>query len=148
MTRHLFLTVLLLGSCSSAPFAPDTPVPSEARIRKLARIDRAVTTPPRTDLEIQVFPRVILAGSGVWVRCFVPRLAEHRWLAYGIARRRVSWVALDGAEAPSAFELLIEPVACGTHTAFCETQSAGHRSDRRTFTLESLGSCNSGEDWK
>lgn len=119
MGRLLLALFVALTACAQA--APRTPAP-----------------PPAPTITLRVTPPMVLAGHAVWITCYVPEALGLGWIRYGIDGLRVS-----GPESVQHVQnrLLIEPVPCGTWTAFCQfIQRESRRAQQRTHTLDA-GSC-------
>ena len=114
-------------------YKPDTPHPTAARIAELAKIDK-----PLEDydgpFEVIIYPQVLLAGSGVRVRCMVPVSHRANEIRYGIQNLSMSEGPADKYE----FVRTFERVPCGTWVASC-ILSDGKRRDKE-FTA--IGDCN------
>lgn len=89
---------------------------------------------------VDVYPRVLIAGGTVRLRCSVPRQAENRQLDYGIEGLSASSVPLEGESAAVTRQVYLQHVPCGVGDAYCAvTRSDG--STRRAVQALSIAGC-------
>ena len=94
----------------------------------------------KTEFRVTLLPRIILAGSGVWVTCYVPE-------RYKASKLRLDFEGMGGMETPGAPPIqtrrLFEGVPCGTWNVTCAILTAEGRL-QRSERLEVKGECNDG----
>lgn len=113
---------LCANGCGPRPYVAPRLHPTPEQISELARLERPPVTAPAASLEVTLMPRVILAGTAVWVTCYVPASSKARAVRYGLEGVRMSQQPIDGIQ----YRLLAERVPCGTWVATCAL-STGER---------------------
>lgn len=89
-------------------------------------------------VSIKVLPRVVMAGGAMRITCKVPRRAENRKLAAGIANYTSTERQLDGEESRITWEFLFDHMPCGVGPAFCAV-SGTDRDQLATQPIEIAG---------
>lgn len=143
MREVIALLALLSCGCRPYRFVPETPHPSMDRIRELAQVAAAPASTVR-ELTLTIYPRVVLAGAAVRIRCLLPQHTEATSIGFGLGDVRSSFRQVD----TSAYELLVEPVPCGEWTAFCAIATSTRLIARAETPLLSKGACNEGAPTK
>ena len=113
----LFLLAVIASGCATVPYVPGPPHPTPDEISALARIhDVAKALQAIVPFSIRLTPQIVMAGSAIRVRCYVPWSMGDGRIRYGIPGIRESDQPLtNGAE----YLLLVERISCGRWVGRC-----------------------------
>jgi len=125
------LLALFVPACGQKPLKFGPPHPTPEQITELARLTRPPAAAVSSRFELTLTPRVILAGTAVWVTCYAPTDSGARAIRYGLEGIRMSEGPLERIE----HKLLVERVPCGTWQATCALSTG----ERRDLSLEVIG---------
>lgn len=92
-----------------------------------------------TTVTLTVYPRVVLAGSGVRVQCRVLRHESNRAVTWGFTEWTSTSRQLDGATARITWESTYDHVPCEPGAAFCAVERVGKPPIVLTRTLVVTG---------
>lgn len=145
MKKLLLLFALLNTGCTlfyppNGPkhYKPEQFPPTQERLEELMKLTKP-PVPYNAKFEVIVYPRVILDGGSVRVRCLVPpKHQDSRTMRFGMEQKEMSEVTADHYE----HVRLYQKMECGTWTASC-TLSTG---ERREQQLTVRGACNEVDD--
>jgi hypothetical protein len=156
-----FLLVVLLMGCAQKKLTfwePLLPLEELLKLADEAIAKREQKTKKGAELRFEVTtnPKIILAGSSVWINCVVPLHYFHNEVnpdgsVDSPAKFRRIRLELDGTGGEEALERiqtrrLFERLRCGTLEAVCTIAGPMDAFEQRRTTLLVKGECNSGDD--
>jgi hypothetical protein len=129
----------LAGCTTSRPLPPEAPAPTAARMAALlgAPVAAPVAAGKQDDVTLVVFPRVVLWGGAVRLRCLVKDAPDVR----GAVRLALEGTRVTTVELPNSIEqtITIEGLPCGKSVASCVVRRAGRADVLRTEDVEVRG---------
>lgn len=109
------------------------------RLAVAAALALTFLEPNHERLTVSTYPRTVIVGQAVNVRCRVPRHPDNRWVDFGIRDYRVTRALIEGEAGPVFHEFMVTHVPCGVEVAFCRTGTSRGQSETAVVPLGVIG---------